>query len=287
MVWITGSNGMLGQELLLFFKKQSIPCLSSDMDVNITDLNAVEEFVKGKNIKWIINCSAYTAVDLAEDEKEKAFSINGYGVKNLAVIAEKTGAKLIHFSTDYVFNGTKQDGYTEDDAVNPVNVYGASKLEGERKIAANCRRYFIFRISWLYGAYGKNFVHTMLTLLSAKDEINVVNDQYGSPTYTGELADFIKLLVDSDSDKYGVYNFSGEGKTTWYDFTCAVYTSGKKNGLIEKDTVINPVDSSLFPTKAKRPAYSYLLKDKLYNTFKYRPAEWKVTLEGYIKSFNK
>lgn len=287
MVWITGSKGMLGQELLQLFEKQSIPCLSSDIEVDITDIRAVEEFVKDNNISWIINCSAYTAVDMAEDETEKAFSINGSGVENLAVAAEKTGAKIIHFSTDYVFNGTKHSGYIEDDVVNPVNAYGASKLEGERQITSNCSRHFIFRISWLYGAYGNNFVHTMLNLLSSKDEINVVNDQYGSPTYTGELADFIRLIVESDSGKYGIYNFSGEGKTTWYYFARAVYSIGRDNGLIGKDTVINPVDSSSFPTKAKRPAYSYLLKDKLYKTFKYRPAEWKDTLEKYIKKLNK
>ena len=282
MVWITGSKGMLGQELLLLFEKKSIPYLSSDIEVDITDIEAVEEFIKNKKISWIINCSAYTAVDQAEDEKEKAFSINGNGAKNLAVTAEKKGAKLIHFSTDYVFNGTKQDGYVEDDAVNPINVYGMSKLEGERQIAANCIRYFIFRISWLYGAYGKNFVHTMLTLFSTKDEINVVNDQYGSPTHTGELADFIGSLVESDSDKYGIYNFSGEGKTTWYDFACAIYSIGRDNGLIEKDTVINPVDSSSFPTKAKRPEYSYLLKNKLGIMFDYKPADWHETLEKYL-----
>ncbi len=273
---------MLGHELLILFDKQSIPCLSSDIEVDITDIKAVEEFVKGKKISWIINCSAYTAVDLAEDEIDNAFSINGTGVKNLAVTAEKTGAKLIHFSTDYVFNGTKQSGYLEDDAVDPVNVYGASKLEGERQVASNCSRYFIFRISWLYGAYGKNFVHTMLDLLLSKDEINAVNDQYGSPTYTGELADFIRLLVKSDSDKYGIYNFSGEGKTTWYDFTCAVYKIGRDNGLIGKDTVINPIDSSSFHTKAKRPEYSYLLKNKLSIVFNYKPADWHETLEKYL-----
>ncbi len=148
-----------------------------------------------------------------------------------------------------------------------MSVYGNSKLSGEKKLISICDKYFIFRISWLYGPYGKNFVHTMLTLFEQREELNVVNDQYGSPTYTGELADFVVQLIKDDSDKYGVYHFSGEGMTNWHEFASEIYRLAVKYGITERKVTINPVDSSKYPQKAKRPAYSYMLKDKLYSTF--------------------
>lgn len=284
MIWISGCSGMLGRHLCEKLSIDGIPHAATDVEINITDPAVVYDFINRNRISWIINCSAYTAVDLAEDEKDKAFAVNADGVKNLAVAAKIKGAKLIHFSTDYVFPGLKESGYDEEDETGPSSVYGASKLAGEYEIISAYEKHFIFRISWLYGPYGKNFVHTMLTLFGQREDLNVVNDQYGSPTYTGELADFVVQLIKDDPDKYGVYHFSGEGMTNWHEFASEIYRLAVKYGITERKVIINPVDSSKYPQKAKRPAYSYMLKDKLYSTFGYRPKNWKETLEEYIKS---
>jgi len=284
MIWIPGCTGMLGRHICKKLSVAGIPHVATDVEIDITDPVAVSDFINRNKISWIINCSAYTAVDLAEDEKDKAFAVNADGVKNLAVAAKIKGVKLLHFSTDYVFPGLKESGYDEEDETGPSSVYGASKLAGEYEIISAYEKHFIFRISWLYGPYGKNFVHTMLNLFKERDELNVVNDQYGSPTYTGELADFILQLIMDVSDKYGVYHFSGEGKTNWHEFASEIYRLALTYGITDRKVLINPVDSSKYPQKAKRPAYSYMLKDKLYGTFGYRSKNWKETLEEYIKS---
>lgn len=286
MIWITGCAGMLGKHITEKLAAAGIPHISTDLDVDITDSSAVSDFISRNKLSWIINCSAYTAVDLAEDEKDKAFAVNADGVKNLAAAAKANGGRLIHFSTDYVFPGVKESGYSEEDKTGPLSVYGASKLAGEYEIVALYDRHFIFRISWLYGPYGKNFVHTMLNLFEQRDELNVVNDQYGSPTYTGELADFIVRLVNEDSEKYGVYHFSGEGITNWHEFASEIYRLASQYGKTERKLRINPVDSSKYPQKAKRPLFSYMLKDKLYATFSCRPENWKAALEKFIMTIS-
>lgn len=283
MIWLIGNKGMLGSDIESLLKSEKLDYIVSDIETDITDIAGLESFVKGKNINRIINCSAYTAVDKAEDEPEKAAAVNCAGIANISEIASKTGARLIHFSTDYVFPGTKPEGYSEDDETEPSSVYGASKLNGELELRSITPEHFIFRISWLYGLHGKNFVHTMLNLFNERDELNVVNDQFGSPTYSGELADFIvKRIIKSDSEKYGTYHFSGEGMTTWYEFACEIYSIALKQGMVKKPVTINPVDSSQYPTKAKRPAYSYMLKDKLYKNFNFKPSDWRDILENYI-----
>lgn len=286
MVWLIGARGMLGMHLAEKMSAAREDYISTDLDLDITDKTAVSEFCVKHTFKWIVNCSAYTTVDLAEHEKEKAFIVNAHGVKNIAEACKKSGIKIIHFSTDYVFPGNKAEGYMEDDTTGPSGVYGASKLAGEEFLTSIYNKYFIFRISWLYGPHGKNFVHTMLNLFNERDELNVVNDQYGSPTYTGELADFILDVIRSGSSGYGIYHFSGEGMTDWHEFSCEIYRLAVKYGLTERLVKINPVDSTKYPQKAKRPEYSYMLKNKLYNTFGYRPGHWKETLEEYIRSIS-
>jgi len=287
MIWITGGSGMLGRHIAEKCKESGIDFISTDLDLDITDKTAVSQFCGKHSIQWIINCSAYTAVDLAEDEKEKAFAVNADGIRNIAEACKGSGIKIIHFSTDYVFPGNKPEGYLEDDSAGPSGVYGASKLAGENYLTSMYDKYFIFRISWLYGPYGKNFVHTMLNLFKERDELNVVNDQFGSPTYTGELAGFIVKLIGSGSDRYGIYHYSGEGMTNWYEFACEIYRLAVKHGLTDRQVKINPVDSSMYPAKAKRPEYSYMLKDKLYDTFGCRPGPWEETLEEYLSSMEK
>jgi len=284
MIWITGASGMLGRHISEKLSAAGISHISTDLDVNISDPSIVSDFISRNAFSWIINCSAYTAVDPAEDEKDKAFAVNATGVRDIAAAAKAKGAKLIHFSTDYVFPGLKESGYDESDETGPSSVYGASKLAGEYEIISAYEKYFIFRISWLYGPYGKNFVHTMLNLFEQRNELNVVNDQFGSPTYTGEVADIFLNLIQSDSSACGIYHLSGEGMTNWHEFPSEIYKLALKCGITERKVIINPVDSSKYPQKAKRPAYSYMLKDKLYSTFGYRPKNWRDTLEEYIKS---
>lgn len=284
MVWLAGAEGMLGKHIAEKLNAAGISFIATDLDVDITSDSAVYNFTGKNNFKWIINCSAYTAVDMAEDEKDKAFAVNADGAKNLAGAAKACGAKLVHFSTDYVFPGLEEKGYMEEDETGPVSVYGKSKLAGEKLLASSSANYFIFRISWLYGPYGKNFVDTILNLFDQKDELNVVSDQYGSPTYTGELAEFIVKLIQEGSDKYGVYHFSGEGMTNWFEFASEIYRLALKFGITNRKININPVGSSMYPQKAKRPEYSYMLKDKLFNTFGFRPGKWESTLDEYIKS---
>jgi dTDP-4-dehydrorhamnose reductase len=278
---------MLGSHLAEKLKNKSIPFIGTDIEVDITDKTALQQFLSGAQVRWIVICSAYTAVDKAEDEEGAAFAVNAHGIKNIAELCIGTGIKIVNFSTDYVFPGTQTSGYSEGDQTGPESVYGRSKLEGEILLSTLYPDYFIFRISWLYGPYGKNFVHTMQSLFSQRDELNVVNDQFGSPTCTGELSDFIVDLISSDSKKYGIYHFSGEGMTNWYEFALEIYRLSVKYGLTDRNVKINPVDSSQYPTKAKRPAYSYMLKDKLHKTFGYLPKEWKYILEGYIKTIQK
>lgn len=283
MVWIPGGNGMLGRHIAEKCDAAGIDYVATDLDVDITDRRAVSNFLGNGSFSWIVICSAYTAVDMAEEERDKAFAVNAAGVKNIAEACKGSGIKIIHFSTDYIFPGKRPGGYSEDDETGPDCAYGESKLEGEKNLTKVYDRYFIFRISWLYGPHGKNFVHTMLSLFKERDELNVVNDQYGSPTYTGETADFIVNIIGSDSENFGIYHYSGEDMTNWFEFASEIYRLAVKYGLAHREVKINPVDSSEYPQKAKRPAYSYMLKDKLYNTFGYRPAPWKETLEEYIK----
>lgn len=286
MIWITGASGMLGRHICEKLSAAGISHISTDAEVDITDPSAVSELIAGIKIRWIVNCSAYTAVDKAEVEKDKAFAVNSDGVRNLAAAAKISGSKIVHFSTDYVFPGLKKNGYEEEDETAPASVYGASKLAGEFELISAYNKFFIFRISWLYGPYGKNFVHTMLDLFSQRDELSVVNDQYGSPTYTGELAEFIVRLLQEDSSDYGIYHFSGEGMTNWHEFASEIYNLAVKYKKTDRKVRIISVDSSQYPQKAKRPAYSYMLKEKLYNTFSYSPKNWKVILEDYIRSID-
>lgn len=284
MIWLIGNKGMLGTHLAGMLAQTGIPFDGTDVDLDITDKSQVMAFVSGKSFSHIINCAAYNAVDNAEDDAENAFRLNGTALKHLSEAANLTGACMIHFSTDYVFNGTKREGYTEDDPPSPETMYGASKLDGEKNVMGLCERYFVFRVSWLYGPHGKNFVHTMLNLFKERDRVSVVDDQFGSPTYTGELSRFVHGLAASDNRAYGLYHFSGEGDASWFAFADEIYRLSRKYNVIDRDVDVHPVDSSHYPAKAKRPAHSYLIKDKLFTVFGFRPKGWQETLEGYIKT---
>ncbi|HQE59626.1 MAG TPA: dTDP-4-dehydrorhamnose reductase [Spirochaetota bacterium] len=283
MIWIIGCNGMLGREVSELFQKNKIPFIGTDIECDITDISALAEFAKDKNIKWIINCSAYTNVDKSEEEEPKAYSINASGAANIAQTASLIGAKLIHISTDYVFNGKGNSPYKESDAKQPLGAYGRTKSAGEDFVAEKTDKYFIIRTAWLYGKNGNNFVHTMLRLFAEKDSLNVVVDQKGTPTWAGTLASLLMTIIQTDSDKYGIYHCTDEGETTWFDFACAIQEYAFDAGLISKKIPINPVSSSEYPTKTERPKYSVLSKEKIKNEFSFIPRSWDAVLNDYIK----
>lgn len=282
MIWLIGNKGMLGSDVDFFLKEAHKDYTASDIEVDITDLEELKRFISDKKIDWIINCSAYTAVDKAEDEPEKAFKINAEGALNIAKIAREKGAKLIHISTDYVFDGEKNGSYTEDDDPNPMGVYGKSKLEGEKNIQNIIEKYFILRTAWLYGKNGDNFVYTMLRLFKEKEVVKVVSDQWGTPTHTKDLAGTIIKIIQDKSDKYGIYHFTNEGRTNWYEFAKAIYKRAKKHKLIKKDLNIIPITTEEYPTKAVRPKNTFMSKEKIKSSFGIKIRDWGNSLEEFL-----
>ncbi|MCD6310845.1 MAG: dTDP-4-dehydrorhamnose reductase [Elusimicrobia bacterium] len=283
-IWLTGNKGMLGSEIEKLLIKSGSDFVSSDLEVDISDRGEVEKFLGDKKIKWIINAAAYTDVDGAESDKGTAFLINAEAVKNLAEIAAARSAGIVHISTDYVFGGKKEEGYTEVDETSPINTYGMSKLKGENYIRDILPEHYIIRTSWLYGAGGKNFVFTMMDLFNKRDEIKVVSDQRGSPTYAVDLAEAVMRIISREDPRYGIYNFSNEGSCSWWEFARTIYGIGRRLGLLKKDVNILPVDTSAFPLPAARPAYSLLIKDKIKNELGVTVRNWDDALEDFMRS---
>ncbi len=274
MLLITGANGQLGTEL----SKLLPNAIKTDVnELDITNELAVRRFVVLNRIKTIINCAAYTAVDRAEDDVEMATKINVDGPRNLA----RSGAKIIHISTDYVFDGTAHKPYTPKDMPNPVSVYGKTKLAGETAVLENAYVATIIRTAWLYSPYGNNFVKTMRRLGSEKKSINVVTDQIGSPTYAGDLAAaIVKILPQINMDNRGIYHFTNSGVCSWYDFATEIM---EMSGLNCK---VNPISSDEYPTRAKRPFYSVLDKSDIQKTFGLEIDHWKKSLSKCIKELD-
>lgn len=275
---------MLGTDVEILLKKEGLDYIATDQEIDITNVDELQRFAQSKPITWIVNCAAYTAVDKAEDEPELAFKINAEGPENIAEIAKQKSAKLIHISTDYVFDGTKEDAYTETDPPNPLGVYGASKLLGESNIKKIFNEYFILRTAWLYGKHGNNFVYTMMRLFKERDEIRVVGDQFGAPTYAPDLAQAIIKIIQINSETYGIYHFTSEGKTTWYDFACQIYNTSKQQGILTKDTALLKITTDQYPTKAKRPQNSYLSKEKIQKVFNVDVQPWQHGLNDFLIS---
>ena len=255
-ILITGANGMLAKAVREELKENEL-VLTDVEELDITNKEAVETFVNNEKPNYIINCAAYTAVDRAEEQPELAYRINAIGPKNLAIAAKNNDSTLIHISTDYVFGGDKpvDEDYSEEDEKNPQAVYGTTKLEGENFIKQNCDKYYIFRTAWLYGE-GNNFVRTMINLAKDRNEVSVVNDQHGSPTYAVDLAKIIHQAIEKDIP-YGIYNSTNIGYTTWYDFTKLIYK------LQNINCNVKPVTTEEFPRPAKRPKNSQMSKNKL------------------------
>ena len=286
MVWLIGCKGMLGTEVARQLKNSNIDYIGTDIDVDITKLEVLEDFAnKNPKIDWIINCSAYTAVDKAEDDKDFANLLNNIGPKNISSVAKKINAKMIHISTDYVFDGTGNIPYTEDMDVKPIGVYGQTKADGEKSVIDSGCEYYIFRTAWLYGYDGKNFVYTMLKLMESKQELSVVSDQKGTPTFAGDLANcVIKTITSKNQIPCGIYHCTDLGEITWYDFACEIYEQGKATGKLSNECKINPCSTDEFPTKAKRPAYSVLSKEKIQQALGIALPMWNESLNVFMNS---
>lgn len=276
-VLVTGANGQLGNEMRRIAASGTTPhryIFTDVAELDITDPAAIEAMMCAEQVSAIVNCAAYTNVDKAEDDAAVADLINNTAVANLAAAAKAHEALLIHVSTDYVFGGEGNLPRREEDAVNPLGVYGVTKLAGEQAIAAAGCRSVILRTAWLYSVHGKNFVKTMLSLMAARPELSVVFDQVGTPTYAGDLADAIAcILCDPQvNDKLGIYHFSDEGVCSWFDFATAIAE------LSGSACVVKPCHSNEFPSKVTRPAFSVLDKTKIKNTFGISIPHWRSSL---------
>ena len=272
-ILVTGAKGQLGTEL----QKLLTDAIFTDVDVlDITNLEMVRRFVNDNCIGVIINCAAYTAVDKAEDNVVIAKKINEDGPRNLAL----SGAKIVHVSTDYVFDGTNHKPYLPEDEAKPVSVYGRTKRAGELAVLNNAKEAIVIRTAWLYSAHGNNFVKTMRRLGSEKDSLNVVADQIGSPTFAGDLAQtIVNILPQINENNKGIYHYTNEGVCSWYDFATEIMSL---SGLGCK---VNPIPSSAYPTKATRPFYSVLNKEKIKNVFNIEIPHWKESLVKCLKQF--
>ena len=286
-ILVTGAYGQLGNEVrILSANYPEYNFLFTDVDsLDITDKNELIDFVTGNDIRYIINCAAYTAVDKAEDDAELCEKINATAVKNLGLAAAEAGAGIIHVSTDYVFDGTSCRPYTEDMPTKPCSVYGKTKLKGEKNLLKACPNAIIIRTAWLYSPFGNNFVKTMIKLGSERESLNVIFDQVGTPTYALDLADAIlkamDQTIDTDHEKGGVYHFSNEGVCSWYDFTIKIHEIA---GI--KTCKVNPIETKDYPTKAARPHYSVLNKTKIKQTFNITIPHWEASLKECIKELS-
>lgn len=278
-ILITGAYGQLGNELNLLSKNYpGWEFVFTDVDsLDITDENQVKNFFAENSLELVINCAAYTAVDKAESDFETAQKVNALAPKLLAKYSKASGAKLIHVSTDYVFSGDGHLPYNENEAVAPNGAYGKTKLEGEHYCQEENPETVIIRTAWLYSIFGNNFVKTMLRLGAERDELGVVFDQIGSPTYAADLAAAILKVAESESFAPGIYHYSNEGVASWYDFALAIF---ELSGVACK---VKPVLSENFPTPAKRPAYSVLNKAKIKETYNLEVPYWRDSLKNCIK----
>jgi dTDP-4-dehydrorhamnose reductase len=279
---IFGASGQLGHCLKKVTEEKNIQgfIFPDEKEANILDEAALQNLFEKHQPAYIVNCAAYTAVDKAEDDVDRARQINRDGAENLAKLAKKFNSVLIHVSTDFVFEGNVPQLLTETDAANPINVYGLTKLEGEQVIAEQTDKYFTLRTSWLYSEYGNNFVKTMLRLGSERPELRVIADQVGTPTYAVDLAETIVTIITSGNTAYGLYHYSNEGVTSWYDFAVAIFD------IAGKQTSVLPVTTAEYITRAVRPKFSVMDKTKIKDTFKIKIPYWRESLVKCINALN-
>jgi dTDP-4-dehydrorhamnose reductase len=283
-VLLTGCQGQVGYYLNRQLKEKPWTLLACGRrELDISDGEAVADMVQSFMPNVIINAAAYTAVDRAESESELAFKVNADGPENLAKAAQKVNAALLHISTDYVFSGDKQGLYTEVDSVAPTGAYGASKLTGEAVVIKHCSRHIILRTSWVFGEHGQNFVKTMLRLGQDRKQLSVVADQFGGPTFAGDIAKaLIKIvgqIVEVNANIcWGVYHYSGLPHVSWFQFAETIFRQAQEQGVIERPPALSAIETSSYPTAAKRPANSALDCDKINQVFGIKQSDWAAAL---------
>ncbi|MDO5334347.1 MAG: dTDP-4-dehydrorhamnose reductase [bacterium] len=278
-ILITGANGQLGTELHEILERE-FPgqTLYTDVqELDLTNAKAVDSYVANNEITHIVNCAAYTAVDRAEEEKMLCAAVNTDAVKNLAMAADANGAKIIHISTDYVFDGTNHRPYRESDKVNPISQYGTTKRKGETLLLALAPQAIIIRTAWLYSAHGNNFVKTMLRLADSQPEIKVVCDQIGTPTFARDLARAVVKVLQSHQWVPGIYHFTDEGAASWYDFAKAIFR------IAGKDVKVTPIPTEDYPTPASRPSYSILDRTRIKATYGIEIPHWEEALADCLR----
>ena len=275
-ILVTGVKGQLGYDVVNELEKRGHTAIGVDIDeMDITDAEAVDRVITEADVEAVIHCAAYTAVDAAEDNLELCRKVNAAGTENIAKVCKKLDLKMVYISTDYVFDGEGERPWEPDDRRDPLNAYGIGKYEGELAVEENLEKYFIIRIAWVFGVNGKNFIKTMLKLGETRDEVSVVNDQIGSPTYTYDLA---RLIVDMvETEKYGRYHATNKGFCSWYEFACEIFRQAGMN------VKVNPVTSDEFPAKAKRPHNSRMSKEKLSENGFERLPSWQDALKRYLE----
>jgi dTDP-4-dehydrorhamnose reductase len=284
-ILITGCNGMLGQDLVPCLKDADFELHCPDIEeMDITKASSVLKCVGSAEANLVINCAAYTAVDKAESEPDLAFAVNRDGPRHLASACRKLEIPLVHISTDYVFDGRAGKPYREEDLVNPVGIYALSKWEGEEEIRARLGKHVIIRTSWLFGCHGNNFVKTMLKLAQERDQLKVVKDQKGCPTWTGHLAQALTqiaetMLENANEVPWGMYHLCGDGVTTWFDFAVNIVQNAREHKELRVSKIL-PIHTSEYPTPAKRPMYSVLDCSKMRDAFGIAPKPWK---EGLVR----
>lgn len=279
-IFVTGVRGQLGHDVVKELERREIEAIGVDIDeMDITDAGSVDRVIRQAAPDAVIHCAAYTAVDAAEENEELCRIVNAAGPRNIAAVCRDLDIKMVQISTDYVFDGQGERPWEPDDACHPKSVYGQTKYEGELAVMEQLEKFFIVRIAWVFGINGKNFVKTMLNLAKNHDTIRVVNDQFGSPTYTYDLA---KLLVDMVlTEKYGIYHATNEGICSWYEFACAIFEEAGVN------VNVVPVTTQEYGAKANRPANSRMSKEKLTENGFDRLPEWRDALGRYIKELEK
>lgn len=277
-ILVIGAGGQLGQCLKTVAERRGISeiVFPVEQEANILNQGLLNSLLEKEKPKFVINCAAYTAVDQAEDEVDLSKAVNETGAANLAKACKANGATLVHISTDFVFEGNEVKLLKEEDAANPINVYGVTKLDGENAVIDILDEHFILRTSWLYSEYANNFVKTMLKLGAERDELGIIADQIGTPTYAIDLANTIFDIIQSENKSYGLYHYSNEGVTSWFDFAKAIFD------ISNTSVKVNPIPGSAYPTKAKRPAFSVMDKSKIKSTFNIQVPYWRDSLIACI-----
>lgn len=283
-VMITGCNGQVGSCLVEKLTGK-VELLAVDyQQLDITQQQAVEKKVAEFKPNYIINAAAHTAVDRAEEEIDASYAINRDGPEYLAQAAQQFGAVILHISTDYVFSGEGEDAYKESDLTGPQSVYGESKLAGEQAVVEACEKHLILRTAWVFGEHGNNFVKTMLRLAETRDELSIVGDQVGGPTYAGDIANALICMVESveagNQVEWGIYHFSGMPYASWFDFAQAIFAVAEDQGVIDKQPSLSSIPTSAYPTPAKRPANSRMDCSKITAQFDIQPSDWQQSLQN-------